>query len=95
MKGAKKMKKELHTNLSHKLRTELSVIFACCFLLRETHEETLSDDQLRQLRKIEHSARKIHDLSKNLIDLPDVNERKKVVTKKTVTLTDWPSLTRQ
>jgi K+-sensing histidine kinase KdpD len=95
MEEAKKIKQKFLTHTSHELRKQLSVIFACCYLLRETLQGTLSADQLRQLNKIEHGARKIHDLTKKLIDLTDVNEIKKVVTKKTVTLTDRPSLIAQ
>jgi hypothetical protein len=54
-------------NLQHELRTELSVICACCFLLRETLEKTLSEEQRGQLNKIERSAGRIRDLSAELM----------------------------
>lgn len=53
-------------NLQHELGTQLSVIFACCFLLRETLREILSEEQQGQLDKIERSAERIRDLRTGL-----------------------------
>lgn len=92
MKEANTIEQKSLTNVSHELRTRLSVIFACCYMLHETLWKTISKDQLRQLHKIERNAQEIHNLTKDLIDLTDINERKEVVTKKTVNLNNRASL---
>jgi hypothetical protein len=50
--------------IQHEIRKELSVIFACCFLLRESRKNNLSQEQLRLLKRIEHCAGRIRDLSR-------------------------------
>jgi NTP pyrophosphatase (non-canonical NTP hydrolase) len=63
LQKAKNGKRATPEDIQHELGKELSVIFACCFLLRDTLQESLSKEQRRQLRRIEHSAARIRDLS--------------------------------
>jgi hypothetical protein len=66
MKEAKNTEPVSSNGVQHELGKELSVILACCFLLRTTLQDELSEEELRQLYKIERSAKKIHALSAQL-----------------------------
>ena len=46
--------------------TELSLIFACCYKLRQTSDSVLSGDQLMLLQQIQKSAEAIRDLRPEL-----------------------------
>jgi hypothetical protein len=50
----------------HRLGTELSLIFACCYKLRQTSDSVLSGDQLMLLQQIQKSAEAIRDLRPEL-----------------------------
>jgi hypothetical protein len=50
----------------HRLSTELSVIFACCYKLRHIGDTVLSRDQLALLQRIQKSAEAIRDLRPEL-----------------------------
>jgi hypothetical protein len=67
MKKATNTQPSSSNNLQHELGKELSVILACCFLLRENLRDALSAEELRQLYKIERSAEKIHSLVARLL----------------------------
>ena len=63
MKEAKNTQPVSSSNVQHELGKELSVILACCFLLRANLQDELSEEELRQLHKIERSAEKIHAMT--------------------------------
>ncbi len=65
MKDPQQLKRTLPSNGFHDLFTELSIIFLCCAMLRKTLQGILSEDQLRPLDKIEHSAKKMRDLTRS------------------------------
>jgi hypothetical protein len=46
----------------HRLGTELSLIFAYCYKLRQSAEKPLSTNQVQILSKIQRSAENIRDL---------------------------------
>lgn len=62
-----KREKQFTSDVSHELRTPVSVILAQCSLLCE--DETLTDDQLRQIRLIEKKARGMSDMVSRLLFL--------------------------
>jgi hypothetical protein len=74
MKEAKNTQPLSSNNVQHEMGKELSVILACCFLLRTTLQDELSEEELRQLYKIERSAEKIHALSARLLGSACVNQ---------------------
>lgn len=58
---------DFHTDIAqHRLGTELSLIFACCYKLLQTSDSILSHDQLLLLQQIQKSAEAIRDLRAEL-----------------------------
>ena len=49
-------------NAQHRLGTDLSLIFACCYKLRRSTDSVLSGDQIMLLQQIQKSAKAIRDL---------------------------------
>jgi hypothetical protein len=74
MKEAKNTEPSSSNGIQHELGKELSVILACCFLLHETLQDALSEEELRQLHKIERSAEKIHALTARLLGSACANQ---------------------
>jgi hypothetical protein len=63
------LENEIHksaVNAQHRLGTELSLIFACCYKLRQTSDSVLSGDQIMLLEQIQKSAEAIRDLRTDL-----------------------------
>ncbi|HEY1268376.1 MAG TPA: hypothetical protein VGH16_14070 [Candidatus Binatia bacterium] len=52
----------------HRLGTELGVIFACCYKLRQGTEKPLSPEAAALLHRIQRSAESIRDLRIQLIN---------------------------
>ena len=51
----------------HRLGTELGVIFACCYKLRQNTARSLPPEAIALLRRIQRSAECIRDLRDQLI----------------------------
>ncbi|HEX9442613.1 MAG TPA: hypothetical protein VGA73_00765, partial [Candidatus Binatia bacterium] len=66
MQKAKSTNRTPSSALQHQLGTELGLIFACCYKLRQSLQ-AISQDQLLQLSRIERSAGKIRDLRAELL----------------------------
>ncbi len=69
MQKAKSTNRTPSSALQHQLGTELGLIFACCYKLRQSLQ-AISQDQLLQLSRIERSAGKIRDLRAELLTGP-------------------------
>src|SRR5262249_45691331 len=84
--AANRAKSEFLATMSHELRTPLNVILGYTELLREETFGSLSEEQLRPLRRIESNARELLDLISVVLDVSRLEAGRLAVAVKEVQL---------
>lgn len=76
LRRASELKTKFLSNVSHEFRTPLNSIISLARLLLERIDGDLSSEQARQVRYIESSARDLHEMVNDLLDLAKVEAGK-------------------
>jgi signal transduction histidine kinase/CheY-like chemotaxis protein len=76
LRRASELKTKFLSNVSHEFRTPLNSIISLARMLQDRIDGDLTEEQLKQVRYIESSARELHELVNDLLDLAKVEAGK-------------------
>lgn len=76
LRRASELKTKFLSNVSHEFRTPLNSIISLSRMLIDRIDGDLTDEQMKQVRYIESSARDLHELVNDLLDLAKVEAGK-------------------